>query len=203
MTFFFKILYCLLEIVQTQINLLHQKPADQDSHFPSIGWIKTFFETMMNPYPTNIFRSWKCGLLFTSAAYIEVYFRLNFIMGANTMSLGRILKSLILVHINCNIGHQRWESRWQKLWLVGKGWIHNVIMKLQYWVRTANSANIDQTASSEAVWSAFALFASLLSLVNFRIFQPIYLISSKPIKKNVWSYYTILISLIKICESKK
>ena len=60
------------------------------------------FPILINPYPANIFSSWKCCLLFTYAAYIELHFRLDFIMKANTMSPDQIApsgSSLIFVHI--------------------------------------------------------------------------------------------------------
>ena len=38
----------------------------------------------INPYPAHIFVL-KCFLLFTSAAYIQVHFRLDFFMEANNM----------------------------------------------------------------------------------------------------------------------
>ena len=41
---------------------------------------------LCNPYPTTIFLSWKCCLLFMPAAYIQVHFRLDFIIEANTMN---------------------------------------------------------------------------------------------------------------------
>ena len=38
------------------------------------------------PYPINMFLSWKCNLLFKSVVYIQVHFRLDFVMEANTMN---------------------------------------------------------------------------------------------------------------------
>ena len=38
------------------------------------------------PLPRQYILYWKCRLLFTSAAYIQVHFRLNFIMEATTMN---------------------------------------------------------------------------------------------------------------------
>ena len=55
----------------------------------------------------NIFLSWKC-LLFTSTAYIQVYFWLDFIMEANTMypdQTAPLGSNLIWVHIVCNTGY--------------------------------------------------------------------------------------------------
>ena len=40
----------------------------------------------LNPYPTNIVFILKILSAFTSAAYIQVQFRLDFIMEANTMN---------------------------------------------------------------------------------------------------------------------
>ena len=54
-----------------------------------------------------IFFSLKLCLLFTSAAYIQVYFRLDFIMDANTMNPDHTARSLIWVHIICKIGYIR------------------------------------------------------------------------------------------------
>ena len=41
---------------------------------------------LIKSYPANIFLSWKCCLHFTSATYIQVHFRQDFIMKANTMN---------------------------------------------------------------------------------------------------------------------
>ena len=37
------------------------------------------------PYPATIFLPWKCCLLYMSAAYIQVHFRLDFFMKANSI----------------------------------------------------------------------------------------------------------------------
>ena len=62
----------------------------------------------------------------TSAAYIQVHFRLDFIMEANTLNPVQTAprSSLICVHFICNIGYLkslcRLECRRQKLWLLRK-----------------------------------------------------------------------------------
>ena len=53
-------------------------------NFLKSGLRWSFKKKITKPYPAHIFVL-KC-LLFTSAAYIQVHFRLNFIMEANTMN---------------------------------------------------------------------------------------------------------------------
>ena len=52
---------------------------------------------MINPYPATIYLSWKFCLLFTSAAYIQEHFRLDFIMEANNMNLDQTAPKDIVV----------------------------------------------------------------------------------------------------------
>ena len=49
-------------------------------------FVNIFAIQRINPYPPNIFFRPKNGLLFTSAAYIQVHFRLYLIMEGNTMN---------------------------------------------------------------------------------------------------------------------
>ena len=63
---------------------------------------------------SHYFLSRKCCLLFTTAAYIQANFRLDFSMEVNTMNPDqtapfgpRLRSSLIWVHIICNIGYLR------------------------------------------------------------------------------------------------
>ena len=44
----------------------------------------------INPYPATIFLSCKCCLLFTSAAYIYIHFRIDFITEAHNMDPDQI-----------------------------------------------------------------------------------------------------------------
>ena len=58
---------------------------------------------MFNPqYPSNLFLSRKYCLLFTTTAYIQVNFGLDFIMEANTMNTDQTAP-FSWVHIVCNI----------------------------------------------------------------------------------------------------
>ena len=61
----------------------------------------------LRPYPANIFLSSKCGLFIISAAYMQVHFKLDFIMKANTINHDQTapFSSLICVHIVCNLGY--------------------------------------------------------------------------------------------------
>ena len=52
----------------------------------SVGTL--FILTLISP---PLFLFWKCHMLFTSAAYIQVHFRLDFFMEANNMNSGSIL----------------------------------------------------------------------------------------------------------------
>ena len=68
------------------------------------------------PFIQSIFLSWKCCLLFTSAAYIQVHFRLDFIIEANTRQTkeqivkvvtggkGLKLLNMHLLHHSCRTG---------------------------------------------------------------------------------------------------
>ena len=75
------------------------------------------------------FLSWKCCLLFRPAAYIQVHFKLDFIMEANTMDPDQtapkeqsdLCTYCLQYRLPKNISRR--ESRLQKLWMVGKGLI--------------------------------------------------------------------------------
>ena len=63
----------------------------------------------INPYPANIFVL-KMLSAFTSAAYTQVLFRLDFILEANTMNTDQTAphgSSLTWVHIVCNNSYLR------------------------------------------------------------------------------------------------
>ena len=57
-----------------------------------------------------LFLSWKCRLLFTSAAYIQVHFRLIFFIDANNMApnvLGAVPSGSILFAIPASKEHKQ------------------------------------------------------------------------------------------------
>ena len=57
-----------------------------------------------------LFLSWKCHLLFTSAAYIQVHFRLIFFLDANNMDpdfLGAVRSGSILFAIQASKEHKQ------------------------------------------------------------------------------------------------
>ena len=62
------------------------------------------FTTYFNPYPTT--KTSFC-FVFTSAAYIQEHFRLDFIMEANTMIIINPDQTPPLLHIVCKIGYLR------------------------------------------------------------------------------------------------
>ena len=71
----------------------------------------------VNPFHAKFFVL-KMSVFFRSATYIEVHFRLDFVIESNTMNPDPLGSSLIWVHIVCNIGYQSTyadESRQQEL----------------------------------------------------------------------------------------
>ena len=63
----------------------------------------------MSPRTVTITRrAIKCRLLFTSAAYIQIHLKLDFIMEANTMNPDQTAPK---VHIVCNMGYPRRSRR--------------------------------------------------------------------------------------------
>ena len=76
-------------------------------------WIQTVSKgnqqmaLVVTPYPTNIFVPifCKCCLIFTSTAYIQMHFRLQFIMGVNSMNPGQTAP--FWIYIVCNKGYLR------------------------------------------------------------------------------------------------
>ena len=62
----------------------------------------------MSPRTVTITRrAIKCRLLFTSAAYIQIHLKLDFIMEENTMNPDQTAPK---VHIVCNMGYPRTEA---------------------------------------------------------------------------------------------